>query len=739
MSPSGNPNDDPAGSPNRRMARFGPFEFDVDSGKLTRKGSDLGLQQQPSLLLNYLIQRASEIVTRDELRTAIWPSGTYVEFDLGLNTAISRLRRILGDSASDPRYIETVPKQGYRFVAPVELIAPETAPVPLPPPSIPPRRSQTLIIGGALALAAIALALYFVSSRSRKAVQPSSRMIRYTLSLPAVDEIQAIAISPTGDQIAYQSVKRGARMLYRRFLDEEESRPIAGSEGGEQPFFSPDGKQIGYYGPNSLKITGTGATRELAAVPVSFDFRKALWAPDGFIYFTNLAPDANQIAQISGIYRVSAQGGKPELIRKAILTDKGSTAFFGQDFRGNSHPALLFSTITGPLRRSIEWCDLEAGCNSTTRLVERGMGGQILPTGHLLYYWQGKLMAVRMNERSLVLQGSPVEVLSGIGVNGWRGGKVTVSQSGTLAYVKNVEPHRTLAWVARNGQETALPLPAANYEQAEVSPDGTRLAIARRDDISRWTLWIYDLRSRSWTRIAETQVPSPRALWSPDGKSLIASLVEGDRDFVNLYRINLASPATPERLTNSPDFGHFPLSWSGAANAVLFLEGVHPSTQSDIYALPLDGDRRPRPLVTSQAPDIGPAFSPDGRWFAYSTNPHAGSEVFIQPYDQSSPAHQVSQGGGSSPLWSADGKHLEFLGQHGSLMETAVDSTGHFDTPRQLLPAGFAHSVDWWTRPYSHAPDGRYLVLRDSSQSASAIPQIHVTVNWFQVLNRLAP
>src|SRR4051812_15020608 len=112
--------------PRQHLARFGVFEFDLVQKKLFRDGRDVGLQQQPATLLAHLLRTPGSIITRDELRNTIWPSGTHVEFEYGLNTAVNRVRRALRDSASDPRYIETIPKQGYRFIAPVEVVLPAT-------------------------------------------------------------------------------------------------------------------------------------------------------------------------------------------------------------------------------------------------------------------------------------------------------------------------------------------------------------------------------------------------------------------------------------------------------------------------------------------------------------------------------------------------------------------------------------------------------------------------------------
>ncbi len=106
-----------------RLYRFGPFELDVKGGVVRREGLRVKLHDQPLRVLTLLVERAGEVVSRDELRRVLWEEDTFVDFDHGVNTAVNKLRQALGDSAARPRYVETVPRRGYRFVAPVEVTA----------------------------------------------------------------------------------------------------------------------------------------------------------------------------------------------------------------------------------------------------------------------------------------------------------------------------------------------------------------------------------------------------------------------------------------------------------------------------------------------------------------------------------------------------------------------------------------------------------------------------------------
>ena len=624
----------------KRWVRFGVFEFDLANLKLLRNGRDTGLQQQPAMLLAHLINRSGSVVSREELRNTLWPDGTYVEFDLGLNTTVNRLRRSLRDSASEPRYVETVPKKGYRFIAPLEFVMPladrdlgaeetdtdlvsqrlaepEEPIAPLPSPAIRGQLKIAAAISVLLAVFGVLAVLILPRTRPPNRAKP---VIRSYLSIPAGHFPEVVTILPGGDQVVYQASTNGVRRLYRRSLDEEDSRLIPDSEGGTQPFFSPDGSEIGFYTVNAIRISSPKGSRDLVSISPDFDLRKAIWGDDQFIYYTSSE---------QGIWRIQAGGGQPQQVVKPVAGDRGAPFYFPQQTWEGFPPALLLSTNSGPIRRSLAWVAISGDSSPPNTLVARGMGGQVLPTGHLLYYWQGSLFAVPYDSETRRPSGSAIEVLSKVSANGWRGPNASVSKNGTLVYLEREEPSKELLWVDRKGRETALPVPIANYEQAEISPDGRRIALVRRDTPGLWTLWICDLHSGAWTRLLEQSIPYLRCVWSPDSRSVIASAAFGDAQFVNLYRITLGAADAPQRLTEEPDNGQFPGSWSAAANAVLFTAGVYRATQSDVFAVSLDAGRTVRSLVATPGVDRHPAFSPDGRWFAYAVIPLPAAGRFL--------------------------------------------------------------------------------------------------------------
>ena len=159
----------------RPVYRFGPFELDPRSAELRRNGVKLKIQEQPYHVLLQLLEHAGEIVSREELRTSIWPADTFVDFETGLNTVIKRLRETLGDSAGTPTFIETIPRRGYRFVAPVATQPRGSPPTRLPEKVTSRARSRYLLwAASAIAIALLALLVtnYLAKRRSHHPSSP---------------------------------------------------------------------------------------------------------------------------------------------------------------------------------------------------------------------------------------------------------------------------------------------------------------------------------------------------------------------------------------------------------------------------------------------------------------------------------------------------------------------------------------------------------------------------------------
>ena len=248
-------------SPTQEKVRFGLFELDLKAAQLTRNGSNIRLPQQPLRLLSVLVESPGEIVTREQLRQRLWPSDVFIDFDHGLNKSMQKLRDALGDTAGSPRYIETIPRVGYRFIAPVSngtrppalkvdseiLQAPPPVSPAVPPPaaaSAPPRSRLLLPAVGVLAVCAAAAAALYFSSHLDPAVPKYTQLTDFT------DSATTPALSPDGHILAFirgDSTFMSAGQIYVKMLPDGEARPLTNDSRVKYNLaFSPDGSQLAY-------------------------------------------------------------------------------------------------------------------------------------------------------------------------------------------------------------------------------------------------------------------------------------------------------------------------------------------------------------------------------------------------------------------------------------------------------------------------------------------------------------
>ena len=244
--------------------RFGIFEVDLQAGELRRQGFKVKLQEQPFQVLVMLLERPGEVVTREELQKKLWPADTFVDFERGLNRAINKLREALVDDADTPRFIETLPRRGYRFLTPVEtpgtrvLEGAGDRKLAIVPPDRPHKAEDTVsavavprrqVLPWAVAgiLAVIAVIAFWGPWRA-PAIVADRPLLQFDLDV-GPDEFSQPAISPDGMRIVFVS-KRG---LAIRRLDQAKTTQLAGTEGASYPFFSPNGQWVAFFAAGKLQ------------------------------------------------------------------------------------------------------------------------------------------------------------------------------------------------------------------------------------------------------------------------------------------------------------------------------------------------------------------------------------------------------------------------------------------------------------------------------------------------------
>ena len=288
------------------VVRFGPFEADLRTGELRKSGVNLRLSEQPFQVLAALLEKPGELVTREELRDRLWPDDTFVGFEDSLNTAANKLRQTLGDSARNPKYIETLQGRGYRFVGQIER-----------QPQQPPRTKQLWIASVAAAAVAAIAAVYFLRPEPEPA--PLTFVEKPLTSLPGLE--MGPAFSPDGSRVAFScdGVRRVTSNICVQSVENPSGEPIRLTEGPErdlQPEWSPDGEWISFVRVLEFKPPPGGGRYRLMRVPASGGQARTIvdtlsrndniwpvWSPDGkfLVYSGKIDPDAisNRLLAVS--------------------------------------------------------------------------------------------------------------------------------------------------------------------------------------------------------------------------------------------------------------------------------------------------------------------------------------------------------------------------------------------------------------------------------------------------------
>jgi serine/threonine-protein kinase len=556
--------------------------------------------------------------------------------------------------------------------------------------------------------------------------QAALRPARLTVALPASEALllgdrPTFALSPDGATLVYVARRGSTTQLYLRAIDQFEAQPIAGTEDAASPFFSPDGQWIGFYANPYLKKVPIAGGAVVNLCIVNDDPWGASWSPKDVIYLS-------QRWRGESLVRVSANGGVAEILARPDPRKKERAFRWPQVLPGGK--ALLYTIGTGASfdEARIAVLDLETG-NSRT-LIEGGSYPQYGPSGHLLFVRAGELLAAPFDLGRLAVTGTPFLVLTGISSGAANGGaQFRLAADGTMVYVTGAaagSTDRRLLWVDRQGTSRPVTDILRPYEDLDLSPDGRRIALTIEG--AAWNIWTLDLERGTLTRLTLEETNTD-PLFTPDGKRIVyTSFREGQ---YGLYWKAADGSGPEERLTTSPHFLHT-YTWSGDGHRLAYNE-FHPETGGDIWVLDLQGDRKPQSFLRTPFQELFPAFSPDGRWMAYSSNEAGRVEVYVQPYPGPGAKVQMSTQGGDHPLWAANGRELYYLNGEG-MMAVSVPQGDKLSpgVPRLLFEMSFFAAG----HAYDPTPDSQRFVLIKPTAAEPTTTQLQVILNWTEELRR---
>jgi Tol biopolymer transport system component len=531
-----------------------------------------------------------------------------------------------------------------------------------------------------------------------------------------------MALSPDGRQIAFVAAKDGGPRLWVRQFDQATARPLTGADGAAYPFWAPDGRAIAFFADGKLKridLSG-GAPQVLATAPAG---RGGAWSADGVIVF---APGTT-----GALVRIPDTGGTPAAVTELKAGENSHR--WPQFLPDGRH--FLFRASLGRLEtRGIYVGSLDGG--SPTRVLMDETAAVFAPPDLLLVVRQGVLMALRFDPVRAVVSGDPVAVAQNVGADTTiERGAFTVSATGVLAHRPGGSQTRRLVWLDRAGRtvgtvgsvdDDALTSPA-------LAPDGQRVVVGRAVQ-GNSDVWLLDARG-VLSRFTFDSAIDTTPVWSNDGRRLaFRSNRNGQYDMFQ----KAASGAVDEQPLLITAENKAPQDFSPDGSTLLYTV-LAQKTGSDLWALPLDGSKKPFPVLQSPFDEMDAQFSPDGRWIAYESNQSGRLEIFVRPFPQSAGQWQVSTAGGTQPRWRADGKELYYVARDGRLMATPIAPTadGQALTPGApealflvRLASGTNVTVGTYTgRPqYAVARDGRFLV--NVAVDAEATPPIAIVLNW---------
>jgi serine/threonine-protein kinase len=515
------------------------------------------------------------------------------------------------------------------------------------------------------------------------------------------DIFSVMALSPDGRMLAYNGQdSTGQRRLYMRQMDRLEPVPIPGSENAAAPFFSPDGRSIGFrLGTRLVKASVSGGTPE------------AVCEAGGLVRPTWLENNAIVFADRLGLRQCSMSG------QLTTLLGSKPGEFYTLPHGLPGDRGVLFS-IQRDSSNQLAVLDLEK--HAVKELGIAGGDPRYVATGHLVYVGpDGLVRAVRFDPVQLTVRGDPVPLDTGVRID-LGGAVMALSRTGTIV-TPATAPQRRLELVDRSGRAEALSSHLAEFADPSISPEGRWIALRRGRDI-----WLLDRAQGALTRLSFDSSAS-RPVWSPDGRAVVYIRQIGTH--LDLRRMGADGSAPPESLLAMSDYEIWEALLTRDGRSLIVRTVGGPGSR-DIWLVPLDS-APPVPLLRSSADEVAPAISPDNRWLAYVSNESGRAEVYVRSFPDMGGRYQISLEGGTEPAWSPRGKEL-FYRNGPALIAVQLETSSRIEIIRRsTLFSEPAYMTDLTHRVYDVMPDAAHFVLLRNLGGAS---HLTVTLNRFENL-----
>jgi len=565
----------------------------------------------------------------------------------------------------------------------------------------------------------VALVTLFAVAVIVRALRPSplNPELRFEINTPPTTDAVSMGISADGQKIVFVGSSGSQSGLWLRSMDSVSSRLLAGTDGASFPFWSPDNRSVGFFAGGKLKRIDidSGSVQVLANAAAG---RGGTWNRDGTILFATYPSNS--------IFRISATGGEPEgLMQEAT---RPGLLRFPQFLPDGRH--FLYYVIGSSEARGVYVGQIDR--RETQRVVDADSPAAYTSSGQLLFVREGTLFAQSFDPVRLTLDGKPLRVAQQITVDPVISlAAFSASAAGPIIYRTGLPSgQRQLVWFDRFGKEIGKvgDRDGAGSVNPSISSDGQRLARNRTVDGNN-DIWLLDLGRGVLSRLTFHAANDIFPVWSPDGNRIV---FDSDRTGTSdLYEKSVNGGASEQRLLATPKDKQA-MDWSPDGHFLLY-RSLDPKTSYDLWVLPLDGDRKPFPVVQTNFDERDGQFSPDGRWIAYQSNESGRFEIYVQSFPGGG-KWQISTNGGAQARWRRDGKELFYIALDARLMGVRIRlASDHkvvdVSSPTPLFDTRVGGALQGnLGQQYVVSPDGNKFLMNTITEEATS--PITVILNW---------
>ncbi len=568
---------------------------------------------------------------------------------------------------------------------------PQTRPVAKSPRASTLRR---LLAGSALLILGLAAGLTL--SKVRR-LPPAQRSV-FTILPPEKAELgNWTAISPDGRSVAFPASINGTTTIWVRSLDSSSARSVAGTEGAVFPFWSPDGRTLGFFAGDKLKridIAGGPAT-VLCDAPAA---RGGSWSREGTIIFSGQSS--------AGISQISTSGGSP---KPATTVDKSldEVTHRWPEFLPDGRRFVYYAYAS--TRGQIGIYLGELGSTRKDRILAGGRRATAAP-GRLFFAREGTLFAQKFDDEELQTTGDPVPIAERVWFSNEYFGhsSISASRNGTVAF-REGNPEKQLTWFDRSGRPLGTVGPARLWDEPALSPDETRVSVdGTSPETNHGTLWAIDLARGTISPLTSEETDANDSAWSPDGKSFAYRANRGGEGEVRVRDLVSGREVVVMRSNGLPG----PVGWSPDGKFLICAQQGAPGVR--LWIVPVGGEGKPR-LLLDESVMRQIRFSPDGRYFAYVSAESGQNEVYLRRFPPTAERWQISHGGGVEPYWQPDGNEFFYITPDRKVTSVSIRTS-------PTIEVGKAQPLFAAPTTYGRFTRSSYVVTRDGERFLFSVP-----------------